>query len=47
LFLFPYSEKKLYKSETKLNLNNSFDEINLIYNDKIVDTLSWNYEVPE
>ena len=46
-YLLPYQEKKLYKSETKLNLNNSFDEVNLIYNDKIIDSLVWNYEVPE
>ncbi len=46
-YLFPYQEKKLYKPETKLNFNNNFDEVNLIYNDKIIDTLSWNYEVPE
>lgn len=47
LFLFPFEERKLYKSETNINLNNSFDEVNLIYNDKIIDSLSWNYEVPE
>ncbi len=46
-YLLPYQEKKLYKSETKLNLNNSFDEVNLIYNDTIIDSLIWNYEVPE
>lgn len=46
-YLLPFQEKKFYKIETKLNLNNSFDEINLIYNSKIIDSLSWNYEVPE
>ncbi|NDK08812.1 hypothetical protein EOM39_06250, partial [Candidatus Gracilibacteria bacterium] len=47
VFLLPYQEKKLYKSETKLNLNNSFDEVNLLYNSQIIDSLVWNYEVPE
>ncbi len=46
-YLLPYGEKKLYKVETKLNLNNSFDEVNLIYNNTIIDSLVWNYEVPE
>lgn len=47
LFLLPYWEKKLFKEVTKLNLNNTSDEVNLIYNDKIIDSLVWNYEVSE
>nr|MDD3720266.1 thermonuclease family protein [Candidatus Gracilibacteria bacterium] len=45
--ILPYQEKKFYKTETKINLNNSFDEANLIYNGKVIDSLVWNYEVPE
>jgi len=47
LILLPYQEKKFYKSETKINLNNSFDEANLVYNKIVIDSLVWNYEVPE
>ncbi len=42
-FLFPLEKKKFYKSETNINLNNDEDEVNLIYNNKIIDTLSWNF----
>jgi len=47
LYILPYQEKKFYKSETKLNLNNSYDEVNLLYNSNTFDSLVWDYEVPE
>ncbi len=43
-YLFPFQSKKLYKNDTKINLNNSYDEINLVYNDKIIDKIEWNFK---
>ncbi len=42
-YLFPLEKKKFYKSLTHINLNNDKDEVNLIYNMKVIDTMSWNF----
>ncbi|PIE85610.1 hypothetical protein CSA08_00965, partial [Candidatus Gracilibacteria bacterium] len=36
---------RFYKFDTKLNLNNAGDEVNLIYNNKVLDSISWNFSV--
>lgn len=44
-FLFQNSKKKIYKSETKINLNNTWDEVNLICGDNNIDKIKWNFPV--
>ena len=44
-FIFPNSQKKIYKTETKLNLTNTWDEVNLICWNKIIDKIGWNFSV--
>ncbi len=44
-FVFPRSKKKIYRSETKLNLNNKWDEVNLFCWKKLIDKIKWNFTV--
>ncbi len=47
IILLPYAKKKLYKSYTKLNLENSGDTLYLYYNEHLIDELSRNFQVRE
>ncbi|MDD3646117.1 MAG: thermonuclease family protein [Candidatus Gracilibacteria bacterium] len=47
LFLYPHKKKRFYKSKTGLSLGNTLDELNIIYNEKIVDSLAWDFNVPD
>lgn len=46
-YLFPYGKKKLYKYDTKLNLENDGDEVHILYNGQVIDSLSRNFKVKE
>ena len=47
LFLLPKKTKRLYKTQTWLSLWNTNDEVNLLVWDKLIDSISWNFVVPE
>lgn len=46
LHLWPGQTIRFYKSDTKINLNNDTDSVNISYNEEIVDSISWNFKVP-
>lgn len=41
------SSKRFYKFQTLLNLNNTGDSVNLVCGGKLVNSLSWDYSIPE
>ncbi|QFR39658.1 PKD domain-containing protein [Candidatus Gracilibacteria bacterium 28_42_T64] len=45
-FLNPGKIRRFYKNETHITLNNSVDEVHLIYNNTNIDTLFWDFEMP-
>jgi micrococcal nuclease len=47
LILKSGQKKKLYKSETGLIFWNTSDSANIIYDNKIIDSLSWNFVISE
>ncbi len=48
LLLEPKQAKKFYKYDTKLNINNSWkEEVNIICNEKIIDSIWWEFSPPE
>ena len=46
-FFNPLELNKIYKVFSKLNLNNTEDEVNLICNDKIIDSFKWDFSVKD
>lgn len=44
-FIEKKETKRFYKNQTKINLNNSWDEVNLFCKSKLIDSLAWDYKV--
>ncbi len=44
-FIFWNTKRKIYKTITKLNLNNSWDWVYLFCNQKLIDSIIWNYPI--
>lgn len=46
-YILANKTKKIYKVFSKINLNNNKDSVNLFCNDKLIDSLNWNFNVKE
>ncbi|MCK9271939.1 thermonuclease family protein [Candidatus Gracilibacteria bacterium] len=46
-FIESKSFKKFYKLDTNLSLNNDKDSVNFICNGEVLDSISWDYNVPD
>lgn len=44
-YILPGKTKKYYKSETKLNLNNDWDEVNFYCWENKIDNITWNFQI--
>ncbi len=48
IILEPNQTKKFYKYDTKININNSWnEEVNILCNGNIIDSMKWNFSVSE
>ncbi len=47
LFLKPWEIRRFYKVFIKLNLNNAWDSVNVICNEGLVDSLSWDFKISD
>ncbi len=46
-FIKSQKTKRIYKTFSKLNLNNIWDSVNLFCNSKLIDSLSWDFKVKD
>lgn len=48
IILEPKQTQKFYKYDTKININNSWkEEVNIICNDEVVDSMAWDFSISE
>lgn len=47
LLLGAWSKKRFYKSKTRISFWNTNDELNIIYDSKIIDSLKWDFSIPD
>lgn len=46
-YLLPFAKKKFYKYDTKINLDNSGDTVQILYNQQLIDSLSRKFKVKD